>query len=461
MLGRLARELERFSSEAAPAGWCVALSGGADSVALLVALSQLRRSARWRRVPLRAVHVHHGLRLEAEAWARHCRALCRRLRIPLSVRRVTVPRTRGTSLEAEARRVRYEALSKGLRRDEWLLTAHHEDDQLETLLLQWMRGAGVAGLAAMPLDVAFGKGRLMRPLLSESRAQLEAFVRAQGFAWVEDDSNVDERFDRNFLRRRVLPLLRERWPAAARVASRSASHLGEARALLEVLAAQDLATVTVDEGLIDLAKLAEFDAARQRNLLRHWLQTRGLAMPDAVHLERIRVELAAARRDASPSVRWTGGEVRRFRGRLYAMRAVAASAAAPASAARDRRAWRWRKTRRFELVDGQGALRLVADAHGPIDAALLPAVLWVGVREGGEKLALEAGGPRHALKELLRVATLPPWERPRLPILFDRKADTAAVVAVADLLVAAPFRAAGHSKGAKGRLRLVWEGRFC
>jgi tRNA(Ile)-lysidine synthase len=365
---------------------------------------------------------------------------------------VTVPRTRGTSLEAEARRVRYETLAKGLRRNEWLLTAHHEDDQLETLLLQLMRGAGVAGLAAMPREIAFGSGRLVRPLLHESRAELEAFVRARGFAWVEDDSNVDERFDRNFLRRCVVPVLRERWPAASRVASRSASHLGEARALLEALAAQDLATVSVEGGLVELAKLAKLDAARQRNVLRHWLQTRGLAMPDAVHLERIRVELAAARQDASPSVRWSGGEVRRFRGRLYAMRE--ASPKAP----RERRPWRWRTARRFELGEGQGVLRLVADPHGPLSAKALPAVLWVGAREGGEKLTLEAGGPRRALKELLRVATLPPWEREALPILFDGKTRAAAVVAVADLLVATAFRA---TSPAKGRLRLVWEGRFC
>jgi len=169
----------------------------------------------------------------------------------------------------------------------------------------------------------------------------------------------------------------------------------------------------------------------------------------------------AARRDASPSVHWAGGEVRRFRGRLYAIRESATTTSATAKTVRVRRAWHWREVRRFELGEEQGVLRLVSDPHGSLSTASLPAVLWVGVREGGERLALEADGPRHALKELLRVARLPPWERRRLPILFDCKSGMAAVVAVADLLVAAPFRATGKSKGAKGRLRLVWEGRFC
>lgn len=457
LLERLADELERLAGEAPPSGWCVALSGGVDSVALLAALVALRRGvARWRRVPLRAVHVHHGLRPDAEAWAKHCRTLCRRLDVPLVVRKVVVPRGRGLSLEAEARKVRYAALGKGLRRHEWLLTAHHEDDQLETLLLQLMRGAGVPGLAAMPREAPFGAGRLARPLLGESRSTLERFVKMQGVTFVEDDSNVDERFDRNYLRRRVVPTLVARWPAAARVAARSAAHLREARLLLESLAAEDLAQVGVAEGLIDLARLQRLSAARQRNVLRHWLQTRGLGVPDTVHLERIRTELPAARVDATPSVRWSSGEVRRFRGRLYAL-AAARAIALPAH----RRAWDWRRASPFDLGEGSGVLRLVRDPHGPLDARSLPDRLWVGGRRGGEKLALVAGGPRHALKELLREAALPPWEREGLPLVFDRRAGSAQVVAVADRLVAAAFRASERSRAPRQRLRLVWERHFC
>jgi len=465
-------------------GWRVALSGGVDSVVLLAALVDLRRSRkRWRDVPLRALHVHHGLRPAADDWARHCRTLCRELGVPLQVRRVRVASGTGASLEAEARRARYAALERGLRRDEWLLTAHHVDDQLETMLLQWMRGAGVAGLAAMPQRAAFARGWLMRPLLSMSRDELLLLARAQRLAWVEDDSNVDERFERNYVRARVLPILRARWPAAARVAARSAGHLGEAKELLEEIAALDVAGLCAPGGAVELSKLASLSIARQRNALRHWLTARGLTMPDTVHLERIRVELSAARTDAQPLVRWAGGEVRRFRGRLYAFTAAQSAALAlrPHEAQRallqpslqpSLKLWDWRRRKRFELAENRGVLRLVADPHGNIDGAKLPAKLWVGLRAGGEKIRIVASGPHRAVKELLRNAAVPPWERERLPLLHAQPAGgvstdasgsaqpASALIAVGDLFVDASVQVRLEAPPTRGRFRLEWEGRF-
>ena len=190
---------------------CVALSGGVDSVVLLGALS----ASRSKKTRLRAVHVRHGLHSNADVWSKHCSVLAKRLGVPLTILRVKVDAGRGESVEAAARDARYRALSGTLRDGEVLLTAHHEDDQLETVLLQLMRGAGIAGLAAMAEVAEFGRGTLVRPLLTRPRAELEAWAKANDLAWIEDDTNANEQFDRNYLRRQVLPLIRKRWPGAS------------------------------------------------------------------------------------------------------------------------------------------------------------------------------------------------------------------------------------------------------
>ncbi len=425
----------------------MALSGGLDSIALLELLVQWRsRQRASRRVELRAIHIDHQLRPASKSWAKHCRAVARAVGIACTVVKVTVPKRRGESLEAAAREVRYAALAARLRPNEWLVTAHHLDDQLETLLLQLMRGAGVAGLAGMA-EAAREPLPLWRPLLEVSRAELSQWLQARGGRWVEDDSNLDERFDRNYLRHRIVPLLQARWPAASKTAARSAAHLGEARELLQALAEIDAAQV-IEDGVVQIAALQALDVARQRNLLRHWIASQGLTMPDAVHLERIRVELPAARVDAQPIVRWEGGEVRRFRQRLHAL----VPSAAPSSQSIEHR-WRWRRQPVLELGAGLGRLRWVQDATGEIAAARLPAVLRVAARVGGERIRLRRTGPNHTVKELLRERGVVPWERERVPLVFAKEA----LALVADLFVAASFRADPADDRPQQRLRLVWE----
>ncbi|MFM7627703.1 MAG: tRNA lysidine(34) synthetase TilS [Gammaproteobacteria bacterium] len=474
----LGERLAVLSREAAVTRLCVALSGGPDSVALLAALVILRRSsARWRALPLRALHVDHQLQPASAGWARRCRGLGRALGVPVTVRRVEVRRGKGLSLEAEARRARRAAFAAALRPDEALLTAHHLEDQLETMLLMLMRGAGVDGLAAMPPVMRCGAGWMLRPLLGATREELAAFVARRRLPVVDDESNSDERFDRNYLRRRVTPLLRARWPAAAKVAARSASRLGEARQLLADLAQADLAQCcpvqagplravasAVDGALptaaaLHITCLSALSAARQRNALRAWLRGQGASMPDAVHLERIRVELPAARADAQPAVHWPGGEVRRFRGRLYFLAIGAAPRATlDGTDARTGNRWDWARGRHYPLGPGRGRLRLVPDPSGPIARASLPSRLEVRTRLPGARVALRAAGPRHGLGELMREAGVLPWERDRLPVVC---AD-ARIVAVPGLLVSAAFAAPsasamGSGGGRAGRLRLVWE----
>jgi len=282
---------------------CVALSGGVDSTALLAALA----TGRAKSVRLRALHVDHGLQPASKQWAQHCRSLARRLRVPLKVLTTKVERQRGESLEAAAREARYRLLAGVLQPGEILLTGHHSDDQLETVLLQLFRGSGLPGLAGMPAIAPFAKGWLARPLLSRSRAELEAWARHQGLNWVDDDSNADERLDRNYLRLRVLPLIRERWPGAATAVSRSARHAAEAQALLDLLARVDVERACYGE-LLSVKSLRALPPDRRRNALRFWITSAGYLAPDTRRLEEIASALLDARPDANPFVEWGGGD---------------------------------------------------------------------------------------------------------------------------------------------------------
>ena len=284
---------------------CVALSGGVDSTALLAALAAIHP----RPAGVRALHVDHGLRAASHAWAQHCRDLARRLHVPLHVLTTKVKRSRGASLEATARDARYRLLTSALQPGEVLLLAHHADDQLETVLLQLLRGSGLPGIAAMPAMAPFASGFLARPLLSRSRAELEAWVRGQGLTWIEDDSNADETLNRNYLRRRILPLIRERWPGSATAVARSARHAAEAQSLLDKLARDDIERASYGESL-SVKALRALPADRLNNALRFWITRAGARAPDTRRLEEIAGPLMTARDDANPFVEWGDGAAR-------------------------------------------------------------------------------------------------------------------------------------------------------
>lgn len=418
---------------------CLAFSGGLDSSVLLDALVVLRRREAFK---LRALHVDHGLHADSVRWAAAARNQSRRLRVPCEILRIRVAPARGESLEAVARRERYRALLEQLADDELLLTAHTQDDQLETLLLALMRGSGVRGLAAMGARSALGRTTLLRPLLPVARSQLEQYARARGLKWSEDVSNLDERFDRNYLRRQVLPRLRARWPAAAAMASRSASHLAEAQALLESLARRG-AALAADGVALRVSVLRGMPLPERNNVLRCWIAARGLSLPDHRRLREIAGPMLAARVDALPRVTWQGGELRRHGDRLVAALPAATAAPGPIGVGGD---WDWRKRPWLRLAGG-AALGLIADRHGDVDLSSLPCPLRVDFRQGGERLH-EAHG-RLPLKDLLQARGIAPWERAAVPLLRDQ----ARIVAVADLWLDAAYRADGRTGGARGRLR--------
>ena len=425
---------------------CVAFSGGADSTALLAALAGLKD----RMGALRAVHVDHGLHPDSRSWGARAVDLARTLRVPCEVLEAKVTPVRGESPEARARAARYRLLAGTLRPGEVLVTAHHEDDQLETVLLMLLRGAGVAGLAAMPELAPFASGLLARPLLTRSRAELEAFVRGAGLPHLEDPSNLEEGPDRNFLRLRVLPIVRERWPGVAATVGRTARHAAEAQALLESLAEADLSAARHGQSLAASA-LRALPPERRRNALRFWIASRGFSVPPTARLAEIAGPLLAARADAQPAVHWPGAQVERQAGLLTLRPAGSAAAASGegAWAAPPEITWRWRAEPVCPLPGDLGQIELRADEHGPVDLAALPARLAIRWRRGGERLAIAPGRPRRALKSLLRESQLPLGERARLPLIYGG----ARLLAVADLWVDESVQA---GPGARRRGRLVW-----
>lgn len=311
----LAATLDAWRPAAATGDVCVAFSGGLDSTVLIAALAELKAAGWPRRV--RAYHIDHQLQPDAPAWAAHCAALSDKLGVPCENERVVVPVAEGQGVEAAARQVRYAALYGQLQPGETLLTAHHADDQLETVLLALLRGAGVRGLSAMPRSVAVGQGWHQRPLLEYCRADLELWAGAHVLSWVEDPTNRDPAYRRSYLRHEVVPALRATWPQAAVVFSRSAGHLADAADLLDDLARIDMQAVA--EGpCLRVAALGELPSPRRRNLLRFWLRERGLTVPSTAKLATLERDMLVARQDRHPVVTWRGAEVRRHRGLLHA-----------------------------------------------------------------------------------------------------------------------------------------------
>ncbi|MGH8229124.1 MAG: tRNA lysidine(34) synthetase TilS [Steroidobacteraceae bacterium] len=434
---RVAASLRALLPEYPRVALCVAVSGGLDSTALLTALASLRGVRR----QLRAVHVDHGISPHARAWAAHCRALAERLGVPLTVLAVGVRRVRGGSLEAAAREARYAGLERELAPAEVLLTAQHADDQLETVLLQMLRGAGLPGIAAMPPVAQFGRGRLARPLLRFERADIEAFARRRALEWVEDESNGDERLDRNYLRRQVIPALRARWPAASRAVGRTARHAAEGQRLLDLLGSADAARAAIGAAL-SIRALHALGPERRRNALRYWIARSGHPLPDTRRLEELAGPLLEARPDAHPQVAWAGTVAERD-GNLLTLGASADPVAL------EPHEWPLRGVPVLELAPGLGRLELAQDRHGPIDLEALPDTVSVRSRRGGERLRPRRGGPSRTLKALLQEARVARVERARIPLVCAGEQ----VLAAGDLWVDARIQAGA---AARRRGRIIW-----
>ena len=418
------------ASPAADRYW-VGYSGGLDSTVLLHALAKRRADLPGR---LMAIHVNHGLQPAATDWQRHCESVCQALNVDLTVKRIDVDVTQGESLEAVARQGRYGVFADCLQAGDCLLLAHHLDDQLETFLLQALRGAGVAGLAAMPPVNDFAEGKVVRPLLSVERQTLLTWAEQQNLTWIHDLSNQDIRFDRNYLRHEIVPRLKERWPAAAVTVARAARHCAEALELLTAQARDDLTRYRIPGGQsLALQALRDLPRPRAKQVLRYWLAEAGFKVPPANKLEQIFADMLAARPDRLPCVRWAGVELRRYRDRLYA--------SAPLPAVPEPFSIRPGET--HDLGYGLGHVKL-AEAVG----RLYPEQgLNVVFRAGGERCRPVGRPHSRPLKKWLQELNVLPWMRAYLPILA---ADDGQPLAIAGLFVCA-------DQGAEPGLQLVWE----
>ena len=332
--------------------------------------------------------------------------------MPFRLLRVDARPAPGQSPEEAARAARYHALRSCVSDGEVLLTAHHQDDQAETLLLQLLRGAGPAGLAAMPERARCGAGFLLRPLLGFTRSELREFAEARRLDWIEDPSNQSLSYDRNFLRQRVMPVILARWPAAAKTLSRTARHCAEAQAVLTERARALLAAaLEPEQGSVRIDRLREYSESERRLVLREWLGSRGFRMPSARVLERVLSEALLAAADRTPVIRWAEGEIRRYRNELYLL---------PPALPFDRS--------RIIAWDGRTTLRL-PDDNGelwaePVEGPGLDPALWdtgritVRYRQGGETCRPAGRKTTREVKRLFQEKGIPPWLRERTPLIY-------------------------------------------
>ena len=417
--GQLREHLAALESQATkPTRYVIAFSGGMDSSALLHALNAADLG-----VPIVAIHIDHGLHADSRIWSEHCETFAKSLGAGYRGRQVSVRPDTGKGLEAAAREARYAALYEELERGDWLLSAHHRDDQAETLLINLVRGSGPAGIAGIGAIRRFGPGWLVRPLLQVDRAALRAYADQHALHWVEDPSNDDQRFDRNFLRHDVLPRLQSRWPDIAVRLQRSATHAGESADLLADLGKLDLKALGGHPERLPVDELLALAPGRQRNLLRYSLRELGLSTPTSLQLERILKEVLPAREDGQPYVGWPGASVRRYRNGLYLMPEHLAEAPESGAIGADH----------VVLGAGLGVLRFTREAERGLSATIMGQGLRLGIRQGGERFRPDGQGHTRKLKKLLQEEGVVPWMRDRVPLVYAGDH----LVAVGDLWIAA------------------------
>ncbi|VAW98845.1 tRNA(Ile)-lysidine synthetase [hydrothermal vent metagenome] len=394
-----------------PERYVVAYSGGCDSHALLFALNELRhlRPKQLSCSDIVAIHVNHGLQAESDVWQQHCAAVCNELSIDIISIRLELTIPKGESLEAYAREARYQAIRERLQEGDMLLLAQHQDDQAETVLLQALRGSGVKGLAAMPEIIETGATWQARPMLLLCQDQIEEYAKSLSSSWIDDPSNGDLRFDRNYLRHQVIPEIKKRWPSMSETLSRVASHQADADQLLTELALSDWQSCRPnDRYQLDTVKMAQLSELRQKNLLRFWIGEQcGFPVPDAASCQRILDQVIMAGPNADPELRWADVVLRRYRGVLYIEKYYVEDN-------------QWQQSWDFStplILPGGDTLQAQSVEGQGLSLPAEQSRVSVRFRQGGEKCQLPGRRHRHELKKLLQEWGVPPWQRDRIPLI--------------------------------------------
>jgi tRNA(Ile)-lysidine synthase len=404
----------------------IGLSGGVDSVVLLHLLHQLAPKFSWQ---FSALHVHHGISQNADAWAKFCTELCANYKIPLVIEHVDIAPLREHGIEAAARKLRHAAFAK--QPCDVVALAHHADDQSETLLLQLLRGAGVRGASAMPLiNIRKGSPNVLRPLLQCSRQEILDHAVAHQLQWIEDESNADDHYPRNFLRHRVLPLLREKFPAYRDTLARGAQHFAEASSLLDELAQQDAVQI-IDGETMAVTALQSLTPPRAKNLLRYFLHRLGAPMPQVVQFDEMLQQLCNSGEDAAVCINFGDWQVRRYQGKVYVLRALGVLDKRIVMSWHGEAQLDWPALNtqlQFKHTQGVG-ISLEKLQHAPVTLCL---------RQGGETLRPHPKAATRTLKNLLQEHHIPPWQRDRLPLLYCGEE----LVCVVRVAIASEYQAA-------------------
>ena len=401
----------------------IGYSGGVDSHVLLHVCAGIPLL----KEKITAVYVHHGLQVEADAWAVHCATVASELAVDFKMLRVNALPDRGESPEEAARNARYSALKSLVNEADVLLVAQHREDQLETVLLQLFRGSGLKGLSGMPESMVFGKGQLLRPFLNVSKQVIDEYAVANGLKWITDPSNFSNDYDRNYLRNDILPLLKQRWSAIDKTVSRSSKHCASAQVLLSELA-NDLfnAVFNTADKTLSINQLQTLDISKQVLVIREWFQFLGLKMPSEAFVERLRTEVMLARQGGDPILAGRGYSIRRYRDNLFCLKNKEVDHIAETI---------WGAGLLSVKISKQQTLQISPAGQGISLEKWQQSIVTVRVRKGGEKLRLPNREGRHDLKDLFQEAGIPPWERDAIPLIyFDDE-----LVAVGDLWVSADY----------------------